>query len=125
VDLNLVKEIAVLLLIVWGISRLAISCGLIRSFCPISANGPVSLGIIDFFVDADIKQTLLHWLSGNRALAKNAQVDFQWEEPLMVGNTVSFTVQVIIDSIHLHFPLLKIITFEFSFFNGGVEGHIQ
>lgn len=90
--LKIVRETAVILLILWGVSRLALSCGWIRALCPVSLNG--TQGIIDFFVDADIRQFFLQWLSGNRALAKSARVNFHWEEPLMVGNTVSFAVEV-------------------------------
>lgn len=88
-----VKEVAVVLLILWGVSRLAISCGWTRAFCPVSLNCTFFHGIIDFFIDADIRQTFLQWLSGNRALAKSARIVFYWDEPLMVGSTVSFTVE--------------------------------
>ncbi len=89
------KECVAIFLIVWGLSRLAIGCGWIpSSVCSISTGALASTGTIDWFVNAEIKQTFLHWFSGNRALAKNAQVSFHWDEPLMVGSTVTFTVQV-------------------------------
>ena len=99
------KEFAAILLVVWGLSRLAISCGWIPpSVCPISTSGLTSTGAINWFVNAEFKQNFLYWFSGNRALAKNAKVVFHWEEPLMVGSTVSFTVQVF--SLFLRFIIL-------------------
>lgn len=100
---KIVKEVAVVLLILWGVSRLAISCGWTRAFCPVSLNCTFFHGIIDFFIDADIRQTFLQWLSGNRALAKSARIVFYWDEPLMVGSTVSFTVEVLCFKINICF----------------------
>lgn len=90
-----VEKITVILLIVWGVARIAVSCGWIPNFCPISSSLLPSFRTIDWFVDNEIRQTFLDWLSGNRALANHARVAFHWEEPLVVGNTVSFTIQVL------------------------------
>ena len=51
--------------------------------------------LAQWLVNAEIKQSFLHWLSGHHALANNAKVAFHWQEPCLVGNTVSFTIRVI------------------------------
>lgn len=88
--LQTVKELAAILLIFWGLCRVAVIFGWIPGLCPNAVTNRVTFDLIH----SDIRQFFLDWLSGNRALARTAQVFFHWEEPVLVGNTVSFTIQV-------------------------------
>lgn len=83
------KEVVAVLVVVWGLCS-SVSCGWIPNVFRNSSETRTSLQV----VNSDIRQFISDWLSGSRALAKNAEVIFHWDEPMIVGNTVSFTVQV-------------------------------
>lgn len=53
----------------------------------------------------DAKQAILQYVSGKFSLANNCQVEFEWSDPVPVGQTVSFNIRVsrkyLSDSFHL------------------------
>lgn len=59
-----------------------------------SNNNQTALGVLDWFVNGGFQQYASNWVSGHHALASNAQILFHWDEPCVVGNTISFTVKV-------------------------------
>lgn len=42
----------------------------------------------------DAKQAILQYVSGKFSLANNCKVDFDWNDPVQVGQTVSFRIRV-------------------------------
>lgn len=107
-------------LMIWGLSRLAIIFGWIPDVCLIPSGRRNCIRPFD----TDVRQIFLEFINGNRALARNAQVVFHWEEPMLVGNTVSFSVQVYKSA--LFFGSFLVITYfkkylNTSFSNVGVD----
>lgn len=53
----------------------------------------------------DAKQAILQYVSGKFSLANNCQVEFDWSDPVPVGQTVSFSIRV---SIFVYFCLINL-----------------
>lgn len=55
----------------------------------------------------DAKQAILQYVSGKFSLANNCQVDFDWKDPVPVGQTVSFSIRVRVPTIFPPYNLLN------------------
>jgi hypothetical protein len=70
----------------------------------------------------EAKHTLLQYVTGKYLLPGNCRVNFEWEEPQIVGETMTFTVRVNkIKPISLNQDHYMYVFFCFSFTNGTVS----